>query len=174
MEGGSATLPVNLISPPTTTSPTEDPQPWVLPSWGVCLEVATGSEPVFVSHPRIQSPVVVHESPQYVVMNESPPPPPQPNTVGPIPPQPSPRRPAYVEHVNGILGGGGIPLVGGRLHRLMRAPQPRRTLRGGPLVPPWQGGLLGEVVVGHLCLGEGGVQRFNILGSPLKHGGRRN
>ena len=26
VEGGSATLPINLVSPPTTTSPTEDPQ----------------------------------------------------------------------------------------------------------------------------------------------------
>ena len=34
VEGGSATLPVNLVSPPTTTSPTEDPQPRVLPNWG--------------------------------------------------------------------------------------------------------------------------------------------
>ena len=31
VEGGSATLPINLISPPTTTSPREDPQ---LPNWG--------------------------------------------------------------------------------------------------------------------------------------------
>ena len=34
MEGGSATHPINLVSPPTTTSPTEDPQPRVLPNWG--------------------------------------------------------------------------------------------------------------------------------------------
>ena len=27
VEGGSATLPINLVSPPTNTSPTEDPQP---------------------------------------------------------------------------------------------------------------------------------------------------
>ena len=48
VEGGSATLPKNLVSPPTTTSPTEDPQ---LPRWGGDPEVATGSEPVFASHP---------------------------------------------------------------------------------------------------------------------------
>ena len=34
VEGGSATLPINLVSPPTTTSPTEDPQLRVLPNWG--------------------------------------------------------------------------------------------------------------------------------------------
>ena len=54
VEGGSATLPINLVSPPTTTSPTEDPQLRVLPSWGKGLKVATGSEPVFASHPRTQ------------------------------------------------------------------------------------------------------------------------
>ena len=102
VEGGSATLPINLVSPPTTTSPTEDPQPRVLPNWGVDPEVAAGSEPVFACHPRIQSPVVVHESPQYIVVDESPPPPPQPNTVGPVPPPPSPRQPACIEHVNGV------------------------------------------------------------------------
>ena len=95
VEGGTATLRINLVSPPTTTSPTEDPQPQVLPNWGGGdPEVATGSEPVFASHPRIQSPVVVHESPYYLVVDESPPPPPQPTTVGPVPPPPSPRKPA--------------------------------------------------------------------------------
>ena len=64
--------------------------------------------------------------------------------------------------------------MGGRLHQLLRAPHPRLTLRGGPLVPPWQGGLLGEAVLGHLLLVEGGVHRFDILGAPLKHGGRKN
>ena len=46
VEGGSATLPINLVSPPTTTSPMEDPQPQVLPNWGGDPEVETGSEPV--------------------------------------------------------------------------------------------------------------------------------
>ena len=64
--------------------------------------------------------------------------------------------------------------MGGRLHQLLRAPHPRLTLRGGPLVPPWQGGLLGEAVVGHLLLVEGGVHRFDILWALLKHGGRTN
>ena len=104
VEGGSATLPINLVSSPTTTSPTEDPQLRVLPNLGGDPEVATGSEPVFASHPRTQSPMVVHESPQYIVVDESPPPPPQPNTVGPFPPPPSPRprHLAYIEQVQGI------------------------------------------------------------------------
>ena len=34
VEGGSATLPINLVSPPTTTSLTEDPKPRVLPNSG--------------------------------------------------------------------------------------------------------------------------------------------
>ena len=100
VEGGSATLPKNLVSPPTTTSPTEDPQ---LPNSGGDPEVATGSEPVFASHPRTQSPIVVHESPQYIVVDESPAPPPRPNTVGPVspPPSPRPRQVAYIEQVQG-------------------------------------------------------------------------
>ena len=98
--------------------------------------------------------MVVHESPQYIVVDESPLPPPQPNTVGPVSPPPStrPRQPAYIEQVNGIPyliwpsrgggsgGGGGMPLVGGRLRLLLRAPHPCLALQGGPLVPPWRGG----------------------------------
>ena len=34
VEAGSVTLPINLVSPPTTTSPTENPQPRVPPDWG--------------------------------------------------------------------------------------------------------------------------------------------
>ena len=182
VEGGSATLPINLVSPPTNTSPTEDPQ---LPNWGGDPEVATGSEPVFASHPRTRSPMVVHESPQYIVVDDSPPPPPRPNTVGHVPPPPSPRhrQVAYIEHVQGIPhlvwpssgggSGGDIPLVGGRQHLLLRAPHPRLALRGGPLVPAWQGGLLGGAVVGHLLLVEGGVHPFDILGAPPLHGGRK-
>ena len=65
-----------------------------------------------------------------------------------------------------------IPLVGALQHLLLRAPQPRLALRGGPLVPPWQEGLLGGAVVGHLLLVEGRVHLFDILGAPLLHGGR--
>ena len=39
--------------------------------------------------------------------------------------------------------GGDIPLVGERQHLLLHVPHPRLALQGGPLVPPWQGGLLG-------------------------------
>ena len=102
VEGGSATLPMNLVSPPSTTSPYEDPQPRVLPKWGGGPEIATGSEPFYASHARNQSPMVVHESSQYIVVGESPPPPPQQNTVGPLPPPPSPLA-AHIEHVDGIL-----------------------------------------------------------------------
>ena len=34
VEGGSATLPINLVPPPSTTFPMEDPQSRVLPNWG--------------------------------------------------------------------------------------------------------------------------------------------
>ena len=51
VEGGSATLPMNLVSPPSTTFPMEDPQPRSLPNLGGNPEVATGSEPVSASHP---------------------------------------------------------------------------------------------------------------------------
>ena len=61
--------------------------------------------------------------------------------------------------------------MGGRQRLLLRAPHPRLALRGGPLVPPWQGGLLGGAVVGHHLLVEGGVHPFDILGAPLLHGG---
>ena len=182
VEGSSATLPINLVSPPTTTSLTQDPQ---LPNLGGDPEVATGSEPVFASHPRSKSPMVVHESPQYILVDKSPPPLPQLNAVGPVPPLPSPRhrQVAYIEQVQGIphliwpsscggLRGGHIPLVRGRRHLLLRAPHPCPALPGGPLVPPWQGGLLGGAVVGHLLLVEGGVHRFDILGAPLLHVGR--
>ena len=59
-----------------------------------------------------------------------------------------------------------MPLLGGRLCLLLRAPHPRLTPRGGPLVPPWQGGLLAEVVVGHLLLVGGGGPSFRHFGGP--------
>ena len=166
---GFKNRPCNLVSAPKTTSPMEDRQPRVLRNWGGDTEVAMGSEPVFASHLRVQSPVVVHQSPQYIVVDESPSPPSQPNTVGPVspPPSPRPRQATYIERVHGIphlirpsrgggTGGGGMPLVGGRVRLLLRAPRTRLALRGGPLVPQWQGGLLAEAVVGHLLLVGGG------------------
>ena len=141
VEGGSATLPINLVSPLTTTSPTEDPQ---LPNWGGDPEVATGSEPVFASHPRTQSPMVVHGSPQYIVLDESPPPPPRPNAVGPVPPPPSPRhrQVAYIEQVQGIPhlirpssgggSGGGHPSSEGAPAPVAARPTPPSRPAGGP------------------------------------------
>ena len=186
VEGDSATLPKNLVSPPSTTSPMEDPRPRVLRNWGGDPEVASGSEPVSASHPPFQPPMVVHESPQYIVVDESSPPAPQPNTVGPVSPPPSTRpcQPAYIEHANGIPylirpscgggSGGGHASCAGAPAPLLRASHPRFALWGGPLVPLWRGGLLAEAVVGHLLPVEGGVPRFHILGAPLRHGGRTN
>ena len=129
--------------------------------------------------------MVVHESPQYIVVDDSPPPPPRPNTVGHVPPPPSPRhrQVAYIEHVQGIphlvrpSSGGGLggrhPSSGGAPAPVAARPTPPSRPAGGPLVPPWQGGLLGGAVVGHLLLVEGGVHPFDILGAPLLHGGRK-
>ena len=183
VEGGSATLPINLVSPPTNRSPTEDPQ---LPIWGGDPAVATGSEPVFASDPRTQSPMVVHQSPQYIVVDESPAPPPRPNTVGPVPPPPTPRHRhvAYIEHVQGIPhlvrpssgrgSGGGHPSSGGAPAPVAARPTAPSRPAGGPT---WSlrggGGLLGGAVVGHLLLVEGGVHPFDILGAPLLHGRRK-
>ena len=181
---GSATLPINLVSAPSTTSPMEDPQPQLPPNLGGDPGVATGLQPVFASHQRIQSPTVVHESGQHIVVDESPPPPPQPNPVGPISPPPSARpcQGAYIKHVDGIPylvrpsraegSGGDISLVGGRLHLLLRAPHPRFALRRGPLVPLLPRGLLLEAVAGYLLLLGVDVPRFDILGAPLKRGVR--
>ena len=49
-----------------------------------------------------------------------------------------------------------MPLVGGRLRLMLRAPQPRLALRGGPRVPPWKRELLAEAVGGHLLFVGGG------------------
>ena len=46
--------------------------------------------------------------------------------------------------------------MGGRQHLLLRAPHPSLALWRGPLVTPWQGGLMGGAVVGQLLLVEGG------------------
>ena len=63
MERGSATLPINLVSPASTTSPLEDSQPRLLPISGEDPGAATGAEPVSVAHLQIPSPTVVHELP---------------------------------------------------------------------------------------------------------------
>ena len=58
----------------------------------------------------------------------------------------------------------------GRQHLLLRAPHPRLILRGGPLVPPWQGGLLGGGLLGHLLLVEGG-SIFSTFWGPHSYTG---
>ena len=183
VEGGSATLPINLVSPPSTTSPMEDPQPRVLPNWGGDLEVATGSDSVFASHPRIQSPVVVHESPQHIVVDESPPPPPQPNTVGPVSPPPSPLA-AYIEHVDGIPflvrpsrdggSGGEHTSSGGAPAPVAARPTPPSRPAGGPSGPSVAGGAAGGGGGGSSPPRGGGGPSFRHSGAPLKHGGRMN
>ena len=148
MEGGSATLPINLVSPPSTTSPIEDPPARVLPKWGGDPEVATCSEPVFASHPLIKSAMVVHESPQYIVADDARPPPPQPNTVGLLSPQPSPRprQAAYIQRVHRIphliqpsrgggSGGGGHISSGGAPAPVAARPTPQSPPAGGPCGP---------------------------------------
>ena len=47
VEGVSDTLPINLVSPPTTTSPTEDPQLPVLPNLGGGSRGCNGLGPCF-------------------------------------------------------------------------------------------------------------------------------
>ena len=175
VEGGSATLPINLVSPPTNTSATEDPQ---LPNWGGDPEVATGSEPVFASHPRTRSPMVVHESPQYIVVDDSPPPPPRPNTVGHVPPPPFPRhrQVAYIEHVQGIPhlvrpssgggSGGGHPSSGGAPAPVAARPTPPSRPAGGPSGPSVAGGAAGGGGGGSSPPRGGGGPSFRHSGGP--------
>ena len=187
VEGDSATLPINLVSPPSTTSPMEDPGPRELLHWGRDPEVASGSEPVSASHRRFQSRMVVHESPQCIVVDESPPPPPQPNTVGPVspPPSPRPRQPAYIEHVNRIPylirpsrgggpGGGGMPLVGGAPAPVAARPAPPTRPAGGASAPSVAGGAAAGSGGESSPSRGGGVPRFDILGATLKHWERTN
>ena len=167
--GGGRFSNLNLVSPPTTTSPTEDQQPRVLADAGGDPEVATGLEPVFASHPRIQSPVLVQKSPQYIVVNENPPPPTQPNTVGPVPPPPSPRQPAYIEHVNDVpylirpsrggASGGGHCSSGGAPAPVAARPTPPSHPAGGPSGPSVAGGAAGR--------GAGGSSPPRGGGTPL-------
>ena len=176
VEGGSATLPINLLSPPTTTSPTGDPQLRILPNWGGDPEVATGLEPVFASPPRTQSPMVVHESQQYIVVDESPPPPPQPNTVGPVspPPSPRPRQVAYMEQVQGIPhlirpscgggSGGGHSSSGGAPAPVAARSTPPSCPAGGPSGPSVAGGAAGGS-------GGGSSPPFGGGGPSFRHSG---
>ena len=99
--------------------------------------------------------MVVHESPQYIVVDDSPPPPPRPNTVGHVPPPPSPRhrQVAYIEHVQGIPhlvrpssgggSGGGHPSSGGAPAPVAARPAPQSRPAGGPSGPSVAGGAAG-------------------------------
>ena len=167
LEGGSATLPINLVSPPTTASRMEEPQSRAIPNWGGAPEATTGAKHVFAPVSRDLPPTVVHQSPQCIVVEESPPPPPQPNPVDPVSPPPSPQRVAYIEHVEGIpylirpsqggSSGGGHSSSGGAPAPVTARPaRPQRSTGGssglsvaggaaggggdGSLPPRWGGG----------------------------------
>ena len=75
MEGRSTTLAINLVSPPSTTSIVEELQLRALLNWSGALGAAMGAEPVSAPNPKIQPPTVVHESLQYIVVQECKPPP---------------------------------------------------------------------------------------------------
>ena len=89
--------------------------------------------------------MVVHESPQYIVVDAFPHPPPRLNTVCPVPPPPSPRhrQVAYIEHVQGIPhlvwplncggSGGGHPSSGGGASTCCCAPHTPVPPCGGAL-----------------------------------------
>ena len=74
-EGGSSILPINLVSPPSTTSHVAEPLPRAFPGCRGAPRATTGAEPVFAPVSQIQLPTVVHESPKYIVVEESPLPP---------------------------------------------------------------------------------------------------
>ena len=181
VEGGSATLPINLVSPPTNTSPTEDPQ---LPNWGgiqglqrdlsLFLLPIRGLDHLwwFMSHHSILWWTIPHPHRRDQILLVMFPLRRHPATARWLTSSTCKESRSWFGHLMVGVRGGDIPLVGGRQRLLLRAPHPRLALRGGPLVPPWQGGLLGGAVVAHLLLVEGGVHLFDILGAPLLHGGR--
>ena len=143
-----------------------------------------GSEPVFASHPRTQSPMVVDESPQYIVVDESPPPPPRPNTVGPVPPPPSPRhrQVAYIEQVQGIphliwpsSGGGsrrGHPSSRGAPAPVAVRPTPPSCPAEGPSCLSVAGGPAGEDGGGSSPPRGGGGPSFGHSGGPTPTRGK--
>ena len=180
VEGGSATLPINLVSPPQLHLLRRTPNCGYCPILGGDPEVATGSESVFASHPRTQSPMVVHESPQYIVVDESPPPPPQPNTVGPVPPPPSPRprQVAYIEQVQGIphliwpscggRSGGGHSSSGGAPAPVAARPTPPSCPAAGPSGPSVAGGAARGGGGGSSPPRGGGGPSFRHSGGPAE------
>ena len=125
LEGGSATLLINLVSPPSTRFPVEEAEPRAIPNSGGAEGGITGAELVSAPAPQMQPPTVVHETPHYIVVEESPPPAPRRNPIGSVSHPPSPRGVTYIQHVDGISylirpsmvgsSGGDILPVGGHL-----------------------------------------------------------
>ena len=141
-------------------------------------EVATGPEPVFASHPQAPSSTVVHKSPQYIVVEESPLPPLQLKPVRRISSPPSPSPGAYNEYLNGIpylirpSHGGGS---GGEHSSSGGAPAPvaaRRTPSfcpaGGPSGPSVAGGAAGRGVGGSSPPRGGGSPSFRHSRGPAQ------
>ena len=64
--------------------------------------------------------------------------------------------------------------MGGRQRLLLRAPHPRLALRGGPLVPPWQGGLLGGGDGGSSPTRGGGGPSFRHSRAPAQTRGKND
>ena len=182
VEGGSATLPINLVSPPTNTSPTEDPQ---LRNGGGIQRLQRDRSlfllPIreldhlwwFMSHHSILWWTIPHPHRRDRIL---------------LVMFPLRRHPATARWLTSstckesrtwfgrlVVGvrGGDIPLVGGRQHLLLRAPHPRLALRGGPLVPPWQGGLLGGAVVVISSSWRGGSILSTFWGPHSYTGGGR-
>ena len=122
--------------------------------------------------------MVVHESPQYILVDDSPPPPPRPNTVGHVPPPPSPRhrQVAYIEHVQGIPhlvrpssgggSGGGHPSSGGAPAPVAARPTPPSRPAGGPSGPSVAGGAAGGGGGGSSPPRGGGGPSFRHSGGP--------
>ena len=150
MEGGWATLPLNLVPPPSIAPSLAEPQPWSLPIKRGAPGAVTSTEHVSAPHPQIQRPRVVHESPQYILAEESPPPPPQANPVGPITPLRAPRQGAYIQHMSSIpyltrrfrggCSGGGHSSGGGALGPVAARPTPSFEPAGQPSDPSVAGG----------------------------------
>ena len=90
MEGGFATLQKNLVPPP--------PFPMQRSCWGGAHGATLDAGPVFARGTRTtMPPTVVHELPHYVVVEESPLPPPRLNPLDSVSPPPSPSPKTYIQ-----------------------------------------------------------------------------
>ena len=121
---------------------------------------------------------MVHESPQYIVVEEFPLPPPQPNPVGPVSPPPSPRQGAYIEHVDRIPclirpprgggSGGDILRVGGAPAPVAARPTPSFCPARGASGPSLAGGAAGGGGGGSSPPYGGGGPSFRHSRSPAQ------